>query len=65
MTGTQMLPRLVGLDVAKSWRSPSHGLGHGKAVALGLATRAADDPHAAAMELATEIAGRTPNATRA
>ena len=31
---------------------------------LGLATRVADDPHAAAMELAKEIAGKNPNAIK-
>jgi enoyl-CoA hydratase/carnithine racemase len=35
-----------------------------EAVELGLATRAAEDPHAAAMELATEIAGKNPNAIK-
>lgn len=34
-------------------------------MALGLATRVAEDPYAAAHELATAIAGRSPDAIRA
>lgn len=36
-----------------------------EAVTLGLATRTADDPHAAAMAVAKEIAGSSPDAVRA
>ena len=36
-----------------------------EAVQLGLATRLADDPHAAAMELAREIASKSPHAVQA
>jgi enoyl-CoA hydratase/carnithine racemase len=36
-----------------------------EAARIGLATRTADDPHAAALELAREIAGRNPDAVRA
>ena len=32
---------------------------------IGLATRVVDDPHAAALELAREIAGKSPSAIRA
>jgi enoyl-CoA hydratase/carnithine racemase len=32
---------------------------------LGIATHVADDPHAAALEMAREIAGRSPDAVRA
>jgi enoyl-CoA hydratase/carnithine racemase len=35
-----------------------------EAVRLGLATRLADDPRAAALELATELVGRSPDALR-
>ena len=62
MTGTQMLPRLVGLDVAKELAFTGRMVSGTEAVELGLATRVADDPHAAAMELAREIAGKNPNA---
>jgi enoyl-CoA hydratase/carnithine racemase len=62
MTGTQMLPRLVGLDVAKELAFTGRMVSGTEAVELGLATRVASDPHAAAMELAQEIAGKNPNA---
>jgi enoyl-CoA hydratase/carnithine racemase len=64
MTGTQMLPRLVGLDVAKELAFTGRMVSGTEAVELGLATRVADDPHAAAMELANEIAGKNPNAIK-
>jgi enoyl-CoA hydratase/carnithine racemase len=64
MTGTQMLPRLVGLDVAKELTLTGRMVSGEEALALGLATRVADDPRAAAMELAREIASKNPAATR-
>src|SRR5438067_10064483 len=64
MTGTQMLPRLVGLDVAKELAFTGRMVSGEEAVELGLATRVADDPHAAAMELAREIAGKNPFAVK-
>ena len=64
MTGTQMLPRLVGLDVAKELAFTGRMVSGEEAVKIGLATRVADDPHAAAMELAHEIAGKNPNAVK-
>ncbi len=64
MTGLQMLPRLVGLDVAKELAFTGRMLSGTEAVGLGLATRVAEDPHAAAMELATEIASKNPGAIR-
>jgi enoyl-CoA hydratase/carnithine racemase len=64
MTGTQMLPRLVGLDVAKELAFTGRMVSGTEAKELGLATRVADDPHAAAMELAREIAGKNPNAIK-
>jgi enoyl-CoA hydratase/carnithine racemase len=60
MTGTQMLPRLVGLDVAKELAFTGRMVSGTEAVELGLATRLADDPRAAALELAREIAGKNP-----
>lgn len=65
MTGTWMLPRLVGLDVAKELTFTGRMVEGTEAVRLGLATRVADDPKAAALELAHEIAGKSPDAVRA
>lgn len=65
MTGPQHLPRLVGLDVAKELTFTGRQVSGTEAVQLGLATRVADDPKAAAMELAAEIAGKNPAAIRA
>lgn len=65
MTGTAMLPKLVGLDVAKELTFTGRMVGGTEAVQLGLATRVADEPYAAAMELATEIAGKSPDAMKA
>lgn len=65
MTGTWMLPRLVGLDVAKELTFTGRMVSGTEAVELGLATRVADDPLAAAVDLATEIAGKSPDAVRA
>lgn len=65
MTATLALPRLVGLDVAKELTWTGRTVGGEEAVRLGLATRMADDPRAAAMELATEIAAKSPDAIRA
>lgn len=64
MLGTQILPRLVGLDVAKqlTWFHPT--LSGTEAVEIGLATRVAEDPRAAAFELATELCSRNPDAVR-
>ena len=65
MTGPQTLPRLVGLDVAKELVFTGRQVSGTEAVQLGLATRVADDPRAAAMALAAEIAGKNPAAIRA
>lgn len=64
MTGTQMLPRLVGLDVAKELAFTGRMVPGTECVELGLATHLADDPHAAALELAREIASKSPDAIR-
>jgi len=64
MTGLQTLPRLVGLDVAKELAFTGRMLSGTEAAELGLATHVADDPRAAAFELATEIAGKNPAAIR-
>jgi enoyl-CoA hydratase/carnithine racemase len=65
MTGTWMLPRLVGLDVAKELTFTGRMVEGDEAVRIGLATRVAHDPVAAALELAAEIASKSPHAVRA
>jgi enoyl-CoA hydratase/carnithine racemase len=65
MAITQTLPRLVGLDVAKELTFTGRRVTGEEAAALGLVTRVADDPLAAARELAAEIASRSPDAVRA
>lgn len=64
MAITQSLPRLVGIDVAKELTFTGRILDGGQAAAMGLVTRVADDPLAAAQELAREIAGKSPDAIR-
>lgn len=64
MTGVQSLVRLIGLDRAKELAFTGRFLSGTEAVELGVATRVADDPRAAALELATEIAGKNPSAIR-
>jgi enoyl-CoA hydratase/carnithine racemase len=65
MSGTQTLRRLVRLDVAKELTFTGRVVSGGEAVALGLATRVADPPRDAALALAHEIAGKSPDAIRA
>jgi len=65
MAGTQLLRHLVRLDVAKELTFTGRVVSGTEAVALGLATRVADDPRAAAFAMAREIAGRSPDAIRA
>ena len=65
MTGTALLPRLVGLDVAKELTWTGRMVGGEEALRLGLVTRLAADPRAEALELGAEIAGRSPDAVRA
>ena len=65
MTGTAALVRLVGDDVAKELTFTGRMVSGEEAVRLGLATRTAEDPRAAAFELARDIAGRSPDAIRA
>lgn len=64
MTGTQILPTLVGLDVAKELTFTGRMVSGEEAVRLGLATRVADDPRAAAMELARDLVTKSPDALR-
>jgi enoyl-CoA hydratase/carnithine racemase len=65
MSITRTLPRLVGIDVAKELTFTGRVFDGAEAARLGVVTRVADDPLAAARELATEIAGRSPDAVRA
>ncbi|MGI8511339.1 MAG: crotonase/enoyl-CoA hydratase family protein [Solirubrobacteraceae bacterium] len=62
---TQTLPKLVGMDVAKELTFTGRTVEAEEAVALGLVTRVAEDPLAAASELAREIASKSPDAVRA
>ena len=64
MTGTQMLPRLVGLDVARELVYTGKMVSGTEAAEMGLATRVADDPFEAAMAFARELAGKSPHAIR-
>jgi enoyl-CoA hydratase/carnithine racemase len=65
MTGTQLLPELVGRDVAKELTFTARIVSGEEAVRIGLATRTDLDPLAAALAMAKEIAGRSPHAIRA
>lgn len=65
MTGTQMLPKLVPLDVAKELTWSGRIISGEEAVRLGLATRLSDDPRRDALELASAIARQNPHAIRA
>lgn len=62
---TQTLPRLLPVDVAKELTFTGRIVSGSEASALGLVTRTADDPLAAALALAGEIAQRSPDAVRA
>ncbi len=64
MTGTQLLPRVVGLDVAKELTFTGRMVGGEEAVRVGLATRVSDTPRDDALALAREIAGKSPHAVR-
>src|SRR5439155_5049809 len=64
MTGTQMLPRLVGLDVAKELTFTGRMVSGREAVDLGLATRVSESPRDDALALAQEIAAKNPHAVR-
>jgi enoyl-CoA hydratase/carnithine racemase len=65
MTGSQLLPELVGRDVAKELTYTGRVLGGREAAGLGLATRVSADPLGDALTLATEIAAKSPQAIRA
>jgi len=65
MAGPQLLRRLARLDVVKELTYTGRIVEAPEALALGLVTRVCDDPRAAALELARDIAGRSPDALRA
>lgn len=65
MTGTQSLINLVGLDVAKELTFTGRMVSGTEAVEIGMATHLSDDPHTMAMELAQDIAAKSPDAVRA
>jgi enoyl-CoA hydratase/carnithine racemase len=65
MSGTRTLKHLLRADVLKELTFTARIVSGTEAVALGLCTRASDDPHAAAMELAAQIAASAPNTMRA
>ena len=62
--GTQLLPRLIGPDHAMELCTTGRIVSGAEAVDIGLATRLAADPRAAAAELARQIATRNPQAIR-
>ncbi len=64
MSISRTLPRLVGIDVAKELTYTGRVITGEEADRLGVVTRLAGDPLAAALELAREIAARSPEAIR-
>lgn len=65
MTCTQILPGLVGADMAKELIWTGREVSGEEAVRIGLATKMCDDPHSDAIELARTIAAKSPHAIRA
>lgn len=65
MSGVHALSQLVGIDVAKRLTMTAEMVGGEEAVRLGLASQLADDPLAAAEELVTRLAERSPDALAA
>jgi len=61
---TQVLPALVGLDVAKEIVFTGRMIGADEALDLGLVTRLSEDQLAEAKALAAEIASKSPHAIR-
>lgn len=64
MTITAHLPKLVGLDVAKELTWTGRQITGAEADLLGLATKLSDDPRVEALELANQIASKSPGAIR-
>jgi len=65
MAGTQTLRHLVRLDVAKELAFTGRVVSGTEAAALGLATQVSATPLEAALEMAREIASKSPHAVRA
>jgi enoyl-CoA hydratase/carnithine racemase len=65
MAGMVLLRGLVRDDVARELTWTGRVVNGEEAVALGIATRVADDPYAEAHALARELAGKSPSAIRA
>ncbi len=65
MTGTFTLGRLVRDDIARELTYTARIFDGREALELGIATRLSDEPRAAAMELAAQIASSSPDAIRA
>ena len=64
MTGTLMLSRLVRPDIVKDLVFSARVFSGAEGFELGVATRLSKTPQADAMDLAQEIAGRSPDAVR-
>ena len=62
--GTQLLPALIGPDRAMLLCATGRSVTGAQALGMGLVTELADDPVAAALDLARTIAGRNPGAVR-
>ncbi|MGX1321101.1 enoyl-CoA hydratase/carnithine racemase [Bradyrhizobium sp. USDA 377] len=65
MAGTPILASLVRDDILRDLTYTGRIFSAQEAVSYGLATRICDDPRAAALEVAREIAGKSPDAIRA
>jgi len=65
MAGPQVLRRVARLDVVKELTFTARVVLGSEAVDLGLATHVAEEPREAALALAREIAGKSPEAIRA
>ncbi len=64
MSGTQTLRHLVRLDIIKELTFTGRIVEGREAAEIGLVTRLSDDPRAAALAMAAEIASKSPNAIR-
>jgi enoyl-CoA hydratase/carnithine racemase len=65
MAGTQLFRHLAREDIVRELTYTGRVFGADEALTYGFATRVTEDPHAAAMATAREIAGRSPSAVRA
>jgi enoyl-CoA hydratase/carnithine racemase len=65
MAGTPILASLVRDDILRELTFTGRIFSAQEALSYGLATRICDDPRAAALELALDIAGKSPDAIRA